>query len=202
MKKFSKIIITATLIIGYIVSGLATYMLASKGFFGSGLLDEITKGKLSGELEALTFFLVIGFLYFLMLNLMLTPIYIIRIVRLSRNAINMKYRDTKEFIYTRDLPEYNSAVAGELLDFKATFEQEYVAAVMELIAKGHIIEHEKMLSINDSKPTEKLLKNEKFILRNCQHIRNSNYNKYAINQAGFYKELKEDMYDLGFYKKK
>lgn len=198
MKKFSKILIIVNLVIGYILSAFMTGMLATEGLFGSGVFDEITKGTLSGRAEALIFFLVVGLLCFIVLNLIYIPIYIIKLLLLSKDTINTRYVDTKESVYTRDLPEYNAAVAGEIVDLKTTFEEEYLAGVIELIEKGYIIENENELIIDTSKSTESLLKNEKYILKTCTNLMP---NLRVISNYEFYKELKEDMYDLGLYKR-
>ena len=195
--KYSKILII-NLIASYILSTIITIIMNLGGFFGAHLFDMLTKGMLSGEVEALLFFLIVGFIIFLALNLMFLPFYVIKLLLLAKDSINKKYVDTKEPIYTRDLPEYNAAVAGEIVDFKTTFEEEYIAGVMELISKGFIIENEDELIVDKSKSTEKLLRNEKYILETCTNI---NSNLYLLKNYEFYKELKEDMYDLGLYKR-
>lgn len=195
--KISKILIVS-LIIGVILSAGVTIFLSALGAFGSGAFDTITKGMLSKEAETLVFFLVIGFLCFMACNLLCLPIYIIKFLLVSKEVINKKYIDTKESVYTRDLPKYNSAVAGKIIDFKTTFEEEYLAGIIELISKGYIIENEESLIVDETKNTEGLLRNEKYILKTCTNI---NSNLQLNRNYEFYKELKKDMYDLGLYKK-
>ena len=195
--KNSKLLLV-NLIVAYIMSLFITMSLVNAGFFGNSLFEEIIRVNLGAKIETLIFFLIVGFICFFGLNLIYLPIYIIKILATTKDNINKKYVDTKQSIYTRDLPEYNSSIAGEILDFKTTFQEEYAAGVIELIAKGYIIDNEDFIQVDKTKSTEGLLKNEKYILETCENI---NSNLYLINNYSFYKELKEDMYDLGLYKK-
>jgi len=131
---------------------------------------------------------------FLVVNIICIPIYIVIIFLKTKNIINTQYIDLKESIYTRELPEeYNSVIAGELLDLSSNIKDEYLAGVIELISKDYIIENGERLIINNEKSTDKLLKNEKYILKTC-----TNFSE-VTNE--FFMKIKEDMLDLGLYKK-
>ena len=153
--KYSKFLII-NLIVSYILSAIMTIVMKSAGFFDNNIIDTLIEKVISSEIEALIFFLVIGFLCFLLINLTYFPIHLIKIFLITKNIVNEKYVDTKKSIYTRDLPEYNSAIAGELLDFKTTFKEEYMAGVIELISKGYIIEKENEIIVDKLKSTEDL----------------------------------------------
>lgn len=195
--KYSKLLVV-NLIAAYVMSAFITIVLTNAGFFGNNLFEEVIRVKLGAEIEALIFFAIVGLVCFFVFNLIYLPIYIIKMFGVAKDNINKRYVDTKQSIYTRDLPEYNSSIAGEILDFKTTFQEEYIAGVIELISKGYIIENGDSIQVDNTKSTEGLLKNEKYILETCENI---NSNLYLINNYNFYKELKEDMYDLGLYKK-
>lgn len=196
--KYSKLFVI-NLIISYILSGIIIIVAGINDFFNNtNVFEQFFSLKVSEEMEVFGCFIIVGFLFFLTLNLFFLPIHLIKTCFVAKNVINKKYTDTKESIYTRDLPEYNSAISGELLDFKTTFQEEYIAGVIELISKGYIIENESSLIVDKTKSTERLFKNEKYILETCETIDSMSY---AITSYGFYKKLKEDMFDLGLYKK-
>lgn len=133
----------------------------------------------------------------ILLNIILLPVYIIKLLSTTKKNINIQYIDSKESIYTRDLPnEYNSVIAGELWDLKSKIQDEYVAGVIELISKGYIIETPDSLLVDNKKSTDKLLKNEKYILETINNI-----DVFFHIDYGFFKAIKEDMLDLGLYKK-
>ena len=196
--RYTKILVV-TLIIGCIMSGSITMVAEKGGIFGNNLFNEFTGGKLTAEMEMLLFYVIVSFIFFLIFNFMYLPIYIVKVFLFAKDSVNKKYVDTKQSIYTRDLPEYNSAIAGEILDFKTSFQEEYIAGVIELISKGYIIENEERIFVDKTKSTEKLLKNEKYILQTCENI---NYNSFLTSNYNFYQEIKEDMSDLGLYKNK
>ena len=134
----------------------------------------------------------------IVVNIIFLPIYIIKALAATKKFVNEQYIDSKESIYTRDLPqEYNSVIAGELLDFKSNIKDEYVAGVIELISKGYIIEEQDALIVNNEKSTSELLKNEKYILETFTKFNAGTY--LGISHI-FLKKVREDMLDLGFYK--
>lgn len=186
------------LILACTISGLITMLGSTLGFFGKNLFYELIKVELTAEIEKTIFFGAVAGIIFFIIILISWPIHIIKAILVTKDIINKKYVDTKESIYTRDLPKYNSAIAGEIVDLKATFEEEYLAGVIELVSKGYIIEKENQLLVDRNKSTEGLLKNEKYILETCEDI---NQNTYVMKKYGFYKVLKEDMYELGLYNK-
>lgn len=195
--KYTKIFVV-TLISGCIMSGFITIMAVIGGIFGNNLFDEFTGGKLTAEMEMLLFYLTVSFICFIIFNFMYLPMYIAKAFLFAKDSVNKRYVDTKQSIYTRDLPEFNSAIAGEILDFKTSFQEEYIAGVIELISKGYIIENEERIFVDKTKSTEKLLKNEKYILQTCENV---NYNSFLTNNYNFYQKIKEDMSDLGLYKR-
>lgn len=134
----------------------------------------------------------------LMANMFLLPLHIISANSRIKSKYNKKFVESDTYIYTRDLPDYNASVAGALYDFKSTFEEDYIAGVLDLIAKGYIIEHNDHLLIDVVKKRDGLLKNEIYILENFEK---ENWNSKVIINWKFYKALKEDMYDLGLYQK-
>lgn len=135
---------------------------------------------------------------FLVVNIICLPIYMVKLFTVSKKIVNEQYIDSKESIYTRDLPqEYNSVIAGELLDFKSNIKDEYVAGVIELISEGYIIEDKETLIINKNKSTNTLLKNEKYILETLTTINEETYIKI---RKVFLEKIREDMFDLGLYR--
>ena len=146
------------------------------------------------------FFYVIFIVAFVILNIVvILPICIIKSFRTTKKVINKQYIDSNDSIYTRELPEeYNSVIAGEIFEFKSSFENEYVAGTIELIGKGYILEKEGKLIINNEKNINGLLKNEKYILDTCTKVNKKTCWRYKYM---FLKMIKEDMLELGLYKK-
>lgn len=194
--KYSKIL-KFSLIISYILSGVIIVVCKANNFFDNSILEKFFELNVSEGTEIILFFLLLGFIFFFSLNMFLLPLYLVKACFVTAKAINEQYIDTKETIYTRELPNYNSSIAGELLDFKTNFQNEYIAGVIELISKGYIIENENNVIVNKNKTTEKLLKNEKYILETCENIELITSVKITNE---FNKKIKEDMKALGLYK--
>lgn len=185
MKKYK--ILKINLIIAFIMSIFCVMMF---------MVDMIREG--SNIYNIIIFFTIMFIGFFLTLNIICLPFYIIKLFLSTKTVINKQYIDSKESIYTRELPEqYNSVIAGEILDLKSKFMEEYVAGVIELISKGYIIEYEDKLVVNNKKETDNLLKNEKYILDTCTKIDKESYFSYSHE---FFRTIREDMFDLGLYK--
>lgn len=172
------------LIIAFLMSTMGIIMMSS---------EINSNGNLYELVQIIKNFIILFMIFFLGLNITCLPIYIIKSLLFTKTVVNEQYIDTKKSIYTRELPEeYNCVIAGELLDFKSSFKEEYAAGVIELISKGYIIESEEKLFVDNKKSTDTLLKNEKYILETCT--------KGLIYNYEFFKKIREDMMDLGLYK--
>lgn len=189
MKKIFKI----NLIIALVLTTITILIFGGNGLFD--FFDFYFKSEIT-QIIAISLF-IYGFWFislnfaFLWINL---PIYFLKVLSYPKKVVDEHYIDSKESIYTRELPQkYNSVIAGEILDFKSNFKEEYIAGVIELISKGHIIEAEDKLIVNTEKETDCLLKNEKYILETCTKL--NNYSWYD-----FFTKIREDMFDLGLYK--
>lgn len=190
--KYSSLI-KGTFIFGFVVSTLMVSVM-----YGAGFFEEVAIGMDSQLLAALEFWVGIGIAVALATNLWFIPVHIKKLLSLTKNKINKTYVESDTYIYTRDLPNYNAAVAGALYDFKSTFEEDYVAGVLDLIAKGYILERDNHLVVDTKKTRDGLLKNEIYILGSCEK---AHQNLKSLINFEFYRALKEDMYSLGFYKK-
>ncbi len=136
-------------------------------------------------------------------NTAMLPLYLINLFASANRRVSKTFKDSEKFIYTRDLPSYNAAIAGALYDFKADYEQEFVAGIMDLIARGYIIEKRNSLEVDLPKVRlamleEGFLKCETFILGICEV--NASRIKSGL-MFDFRDALEEDLYNLGFYKK-
>ena len=143
--KYSSLI-KGTFIAGFVLSAIMVAFMYSWGFF-----EEVTLGLASELVAALEFWIGIGLVCTLAINLWFIPVHIGKILSLIRGRINKKHEESDTYIYTRELPNYNAAVAGALYDFKSTFQEDYVAAVLDLIAKGYILEREDHLVVDTKK---------------------------------------------------
>ena len=133
-------------------------------------------------------------------NALFLPAYVYNFIAWINRKVSKKFEDSETFIYTRDVPEYNAAIAGLLYDFKTDYEQEFIACVLDLIAKGYIVENAEGLSLNVSKVNQaysenKFLKSEVYILDLCW--KNVSRIKSAVT-IDFSEELEEDLKKLGF----
>lgn len=191
--KYSSII-KGTSIFGGILSAFMTTVMYFAGFFEDAPATNTLQLVL---LVALVWFLITLLLTFI-INLWFLPVHIAKFLSVVKGKINKEYEESDTYIYTRDLPEYNAAIAGAMYDLKSTFEEDYVAGVMDLIAKGYIIEHENYLEVDTTKTRDGLLNSEIYILGTCEKV---HLNLKSLVNFEFYRVLKRDLYELGFYKK-
>lgn len=191
--KYSSII-KGTLIAGFTLSTLMSAIMFGVGFFedapATNLLELIYVVGLV--------WVILGLACTFAINLWFLPVHVTKVLSLIKGKINKQYEDSETFIYTRDLPEYNAAIAGAMYDLKSSFEEDYIAGVMDLIAKGYIIEYDDHIEVDKTKTAEGLLLSERYILGTCEEV---HLNLKSIINFEFYKILKKDLYQLGFYKK-
>lgn len=136
-------------------------------------------------------------------NAFFLPFYIYNFITWINRKVSKKFDDSETFIYTRDVPEYNAAIAGMLYDFRIDYEQEFIACVLDLIAQGYINENAGGLSLNVSKVNQaysenKFLKSEVYILDLCW--KNVSRLKEGV-MVDFEEVLREDLNQFGFFKK-
>ncbi len=136
-------------------------------------------------------------------NALFLPAYVYNFITWINRKVSKKFEDSETFIYTRDVPEYNAAIAGMLYDFKADYEQEFIACVLDLIAKGYIVENAEGLNLNVSKVNQaysenKFLKSELYVLDLCW--KNVSRLKEGV-MVDFEEVLKEDLNQFNFFKK-
>ncbi len=167
----------------------------------NGTIDERAV-KLGSESEAIKETLVNAtMLWFFCVNWLIINRHFQKLFSLISGTITKSYKDSDAYIYERELPKYNAAIAGALFDLKSTFEEDYIAGVMDLIARGYLIEEHDEIKINEEKSKEDLSNCEIFILKVMQYKSNDGYklsHKYVNSE--FYKALKKDLRKLGFYK--
>lgn len=137
-------------------------------------------------------------------NVSMLPFYIISLFSGANRRVSQTFKDSKNFIYTRDLPTYNAAIAGTLYDLKTDYEQEFVACIMDLIVRGYIIEKRDSLDVDFYKVREDVLKGklskcEMFLIELCRH------NDITRIKSGvlidFAEKVEEDLLDMGLYRK-
>ena len=136
-------------------------------------------------------------------NAFFLPFYVYNFITWINRKVSKKFDDSETFIYTRDVPEYNAAIAGMLYDFRIDYEQEFIACVLDLIAQGYINENAGELSLNVSKVNQaysenKFLKSEVYILDLCW--KNVSILKEGV-MVDFEEVLREDFNQFGFFKK-
>ena len=136
-------------------------------------------------------------------NALFLPFYVYNFITWINRKVSKKFDDSETFIYTRDVPEYNAAIAGMLYDFRIDYEQEFIACVLDLIAQGYINENAGELSLNVSKVNQaysenKFLKSEVYILDLCW--KNVSRLKEGV-MVDFEEVLREDFNQFGFFKK-
>lgn len=136
-------------------------------------------------------------------NTAMLPLYIISLFSRTNKTVSKTFKDSESYIYTRELPSYNAAIAGTLYDFESDYEQEFVAGIMDLIARGYIIEKRDSLEVDLPKVRltmleDGFLKCETLILGICEV--NASRIKSGL-MFDFKKAVEEDLYNLGFYKK-
>ncbi|MBQ6860753.1 MAG: DUF2207 domain-containing protein [Clostridia bacterium] len=151
--------------------------------------------RLGSEIEATKEILLNSFyVWFVCINFLIINRHLSKLFSVIRGTITKTYNDSDAYIYERELPKYNAAIAGALFDLKSTFEEDYIAGIIDLISRGYIFEDEKKLRVNKEKSTEELYECEKYILKTCEY----GILKKVVNFR-FYNELKKDLKNLGFY---
>lgn len=136
-------------------------------------------------------------------NASMLPLYLISLFSGANRGVSKTFKDSKKFIYTRDLPIYNAAIAGTLYDLKTDYEQEFVACIMDLIVRGYITEKRDSLEVDFYKVREdvlegKLSKCEMFLIELCRHNTTRIKSGVLIN---FAEKVEEDLLDMGLYRK-
>lgn len=195
MKKLFLKTVYITLIIGFIL----TLLFTSLGIFK---LDEINMFT-HIESNILSFLLILAFFTFLILIFALCmefPFYILMWFKKINNTVAYKYEDSGTSIFNRELPNYNSAMAGYIVDYTIEAKQDYIALFIELIGKKIIkrdYEGNKLgEDISISTDRIKLKESELFVINTYKTYKNLT----IIDFQNFKNIVQKEAIEAGFIK--
>lgn len=176
MKKLFIKTICITSLIGLVLALLFT----SIGLFKLNEFSMFMNIESDVLLKILSFLFIFLFFTFIVLIFALfieIPFYVWIFFKKLNNSIAYNYKDSGDSIYNRELPNYNSAMAGYLVDYTTDVKQDYIALFTELIGRRII-----KIDYNGNKLGEDINKS-------TDNIKLKTSELFVINTYKKYKEL-------------